>query len=84
MNGTVKWFNLAKGFGVITLDEDPEKEVFCHVTNIEEGRTYTGFNIGDSVEFEAHEGRKDSSHPFFVFFFISSTILDRRSVLTDR
>ena len=58
MNGTVKWFNLAKGFGVITLDEDPEKEVFCHVTNIEEGRTYTGFNIGDSVEFEAHEGRK--------------------------
>lgn len=58
MNGTVKWFNLAKGFGVITLNDDPETEVFCHVSNVENGRTYLGFNIGDTVEFEAHEGRK--------------------------
>lgn len=58
MKGTVKWFNLAKGFGVFVPENDPEKEIFCHVTNIESGRTYTGFNINDTVEFDINEGRK--------------------------
>lgn len=58
MKGVVKWFNLAKGFGVVTPVDDPETEVFCHVTNIENGRSYTGFNIGDEVDFELNNGRK--------------------------
>lgn len=56
MKGTVKWFNVNKNYGYIT-DEDGN-DIFVHVTGIKNGRTYTGFNEGDQVEFETQEGRK--------------------------
>ena len=54
--GTVKWFNEAKGFGFISLDEG-SGDVFVHHTSIEmEG--YRTLAEGQRVEFEITEGRK--------------------------
>jgi len=51
-NGTVKFFNDAKGFGFISEDES-KKEYFVHVSGlIDEIRE------GDSVEFDLTEGKK--------------------------
>lgn len=54
-DGTVKWFNEAKGFGFITQDEGPD--VFVHFSAIEE----EGFKTlaeGQKVSFEVQEGPK--------------------------
>jgi CspA family cold shock protein len=51
--GTVKFFNEDKGYGFIT-PEDGSKDLFVHVSGIEEGP----INEGDTVEFEIGEGRK--------------------------
>ncbi len=53
--GTVKWFNDAKGFGFVQQDNGPD--VFVHHTAI----TMDGFRSlqeGDRVEFEIKEGPK--------------------------
>ena len=51
-NGTVKFFNGAKGFGFITENETNE-EFFVHVTGL-----IDEINEGDAVEFELKEGKK--------------------------
>ena len=51
-NGTVKFFNGAKGFGFIIEDETKE-EFFVHVTGL-----IDEINEGDAVEFELKEGKK--------------------------
>ena len=51
-NGTVKFFNGAKGFGFIIEDETKE-EFFVHVTGL-----IDEINEGDAVEFEIKEGKK--------------------------
>ena len=51
-NGTVKFFNVSKGFGFITED-DSNTEYFVHVTGI-----IDEINEGNAVEFELKEGRK--------------------------
>jgi CspA family cold shock protein len=56
MQGTVKWFNNAKGFGFIGRD-DREADVFVHYTAIL-GEGYRALNEGDAVEFEIVEGPK--------------------------
>jgi len=52
-NGTVKFFNEAKGFGFITPDEGG-KDVFVHVNGLN-GNTITE---GDKVSFDVEEGPK--------------------------
>jgi CspA family cold shock protein len=54
-NGTVKWFNNAKGYGFVQQEEGPD--VFVHHTTIEmEG--FRSLAEGDRVEFELKEGPK--------------------------
>jgi CspA family cold shock protein len=56
VNGTVKWFNNAKGFGFITR-EDSEDDVFVHFRSIE-GEGYRTLDEGQAVEFKLVEGPK--------------------------
>jgi CspA family cold shock protein len=53
--GTVKWFNDAKGFGFITRENGPE--LFVHHTEIKtEG--FRSLAEGQRVEFEVAQGPK--------------------------
>lgn len=52
-NGTVKFFNDAKGFGFIT-PADGGKDIFVHVSAVEQGT----LNEGDSVTYEVGDGAK--------------------------
>jgi CspA family cold shock protein len=55
-SGTVKWFNDAKGYGFITLD-DGSQDCFVHHTAIE-GNGFKSLAEGDRVQFEVVEGQK--------------------------
>ena len=55
IKGTVKWFDVKKGFGFIQQEDG--NDVFVHYSNI----TGNGFKVledGESVEFEVVEGDK--------------------------
>ena len=54
--GTVKWFNAAKGYGVIARDRG-EGDVFIHVSALERSGL-TGLGEGDRVIVGVVEGRK--------------------------
>ena len=56
VNGTVKWFNNAKGFGFITRGEGDD-DVFVHFRSIE-GEGYRTLDEGQAVEFKIGEGPK--------------------------
>ncbi|MBI4358578.1 MAG: cold-shock protein [Candidatus Omnitrophica bacterium] len=56
VQGTVKWFDSAKGFGFIT-PENGGKDVFVHHTAIQ-GQGYKSLNDGDNVQFEVVRGPK--------------------------
>ena len=56
MQGTVKWFNEAKGFGFIT-PSDGGPDVFVHYTDIQ-GESFRTLREGARVEFDVTEGRK--------------------------
>ena len=51
-NGTVKFFNNAKGFGFITPDEG-NKDVFVHVNGL-----IDEISEGDKVSYDVEEGQK--------------------------
>ena len=53
--GTVKWFNEAKGFGFIT--QEGGDEIFVHFSAIE-GEGFKTLADGDRVEFEVTKGPK--------------------------
>jgi CspA family cold shock protein len=54
--GTVKWFNNAKGYGFIVEDGDTE-DLFAHFSSIQmEG--YKTLKAGQAVEFEKQPGDK--------------------------
>jgi CspA family cold shock protein len=56
INGTVKFFNGAKGFGFIQPDGG-EKDVFVHATAVE-AAGMRALNEGDRVSFELEDDRK--------------------------
>ncbi|MFC1704762.1 cold-shock protein [Nanoarchaeota archaeon] len=51
MKGTVKFFNVGKGFGFISGEDGTE--YFVHKTGLKEGET---LNENDTVEFEVEQG----------------------------
>lgn len=58
-DGTVKWFNDAKGYGFIVPNEGGE-DVFVHHTNIE-GEGFKTLAEGQTVKFELEQGQKGMS-----------------------
>ena len=56
INGTVKFFNHAKGYGFIT-PEDGSKDCFVHHTAIQSDGFRT-LKEGEAVEFDVTEGTK--------------------------
>ena len=54
--GTVKWFNAAKGYGFIS-PSDGSKDVFVHFTAIE-GQGYKQLAEGQTVDFDVVKGKK--------------------------
>ncbi len=53
--GTVKWFNPAKGYGFIQRESG--QDVFVHFSAIQ-GEGYRSLEEGAKVSFEVHEGPK--------------------------
>jgi cold shock protein len=56
INGTVKFFNTAKGFGFIEPDEGG-KDVFVHATAVE-AAGIRALNEGDRVSFELADDKR--------------------------
>ena len=55
-NGTVKWFDDAKGFGFIT-PEDGGKDLFAHFSEIQSSG-FKSLSEGQRVEFVVKQGAK--------------------------
>jgi cold shock protein len=56
LNGTVKFFNHARGFGFIAPDNG-EKDVFVHASALERSGV-TSLNEGDKVSFEIEDDKR--------------------------
>ena len=54
--GTVKWFNSEKGFGLIAVDSG-EADVFVHYSEIQ-GKGFRTLEENQRVEFEVGQGTK--------------------------
>ncbi len=57
--GTVKWFNSAKGFGFIE-PEDGSKDAFVHISAVERAGT-SSLSERQKVEYELQPGRDGKS-----------------------
>jgi cold shock protein len=55
-NGTVKWFNAAKGFGFISPEGGGE-DLFVHHSEIKT-QGYASLDEGQKVQFEVGQGKK--------------------------
>ncbi len=53
--GTVKWFNVTKGYGFIE-PEDGGKDIFVHITAVQRSGM-EGLNEGQKIRYELEEGR---------------------------
>ena len=58
-NGTVKWFNPAKGFGFIEPD-DGSKDAFVHISAVESAGL-TSLSEGQKVSYELQPGQGGKS-----------------------
>ena len=54
--GTVKWFNIAKGFGFIEPD-DGSKDAFVHISTVERAGLHSLVE-GQKVQYELQMGQK--------------------------
>ena len=55
LQGTVKWFNDAKGYGFISREGGPD--VFVHFSAIQ-GSGFKSLKEGESVEYDVTQGQK--------------------------
>ncbi|MDX1636668.1 MAG: cold shock domain-containing protein [Balneolaceae bacterium] len=58
--GTVKWFDVEKGYGFIKPNEGG-KDIFVHRNNVENLGYNQGLEDGENVEFEVEETPKGLS-----------------------
>ena len=58
--GTVKWFNVEKGFGFIA-PEDGGKDLFVHRSNVAGLGRDEGLSEGESVEYDVQDSPKGLS-----------------------
>ncbi len=58
VKGTVKWFNVKKGFGFITGED--QKDLFVHYSGIktDDANAFRTLYEGDKVEYEVTDGQK--------------------------
>ncbi len=57
MQGQVKWFSDAKGYGFVVCNDHPGRDIFVHYSAIQfEG--YKSLHEGQPVEFDLVEGPK--------------------------
>jgi CspA family cold shock protein len=54
--GTVKWFNIEKGFGFIEVEG--EKDIFVHSSAILGNESRKSLDEGQKVQFETEQGPK--------------------------
>ena len=57
--GTVKWFNMAKGYGFIA-PEDGSKDSFVHISALERAGI-SSLSEGQKVEYELQQGQNGKS-----------------------
>lgn len=58
-NGTVKWFNSAKGYGFIE-PEDGSSDVFVHISAVESAG-FSGLNDGQKISYEIETNKNGKS-----------------------
>ncbi len=54
--GTVKWFNVEKGFGFIEVEG--EKDIFVHSSAIQGNESRKSLEEGQQVQFDTEQGPK--------------------------
>ena len=54
-NGTVKWFNMRKGYGFIEPETENEKDVFVHISVVKNAGL-DNLNDGDKLSYELETG----------------------------
>ena len=54
--GTVKWFNNAKGYGFITMQDGTD--IFAHYSGIVSEQKFKSISEGQTVEFEITDDEK--------------------------
>ena len=52
--GTVKWFNPKKGYGFISQDYTPDKDMFLHITALQKANISV-LNEGDKISYDVEE-----------------------------
>ncbi len=60
-SGKIKWFNPKKGYGFISQDDTPDKDMFLHITALQKANISV-LNEGDKISYDVEEenGRKSA------------------------